>query len=697
MAMPTLTEYQDAIQNPHSCFSHPDLKNCVPELNKIGLPRPFSGSFAVVFPMRTSGTKWAVRCFSTYHQDQALRYDRISRYLKQCCLPCMVDFEFLNQGIKVRGKWYPILKMEWVEGESLNRFIEKNRDKPNEIRLLPDKFLQLFSDLRRCQIAHGDLQHGNIMIVNGNIRLVDYDGMFVPGLEGMPSNELGHRNYQHPSRTSNDFGPYLDNFSAWSIYLGLVAIGSDGGLLRGVNGADDHLVFRREDIDNPACSTVLCSLERSADASVKSLLAFFRTLIYCPDISQIPALDAGNLKPLTEVPAGVPRGKPTTPSDFSWVIDHLKIPKIEEPAPSLMERALAKAFIIIGVILLVAWISNRMAIGITGPTLSFVVTCFIFTIVLNTRFRARPEMAEKAKLSEERSNLKSEAIKIRANLNKLSSERDKLVQERDNKANEISLKKQTSYQTEKNEFANIDKGLKDTLSRISAERRRITQLEAEEMQKALERVQAQFLTDRLSKFSLSTQRITGIGEEMKRRLTASGINTAADISSIQVVAQGYGSHSHEVAYIIVPNRRKIHVDGIGPKKAQSLLAWRQSLESHLKGYIPKSLDTAQANAIRARYLAQSQSLDLQEANARKTANQAKSTIPEKYRKERAELDRQLTESQKSYAKKIKELDDKIALELKMEGEKNWSIGRLELRLRGYEKITFSRYLKRTLL
>ncbi len=212
----------------------------------------------------------------------------------------MVGFDFLQQGIQAKGKWYQILKMEWVHGDTLNKFIEKNLKSPQEIQSLAQKFLQLVSELRQFNIAHGDLQHGNILVVNGCFRLVDYDGMYVPGLDGMTSNELGHRNYQHPSRTALDFGPYLDNFSAWSIYIALLALSVDPGLRRLVNAGDDHLLFRRNDIEAPDSSLVLRSLEKIKDGNLQSLVSIFRTIIYCPDVSQIPPLDLGQV-PLTTV------------------------------------------------------------------------------------------------------------------------------------------------------------------------------------------------------------------------------------------------------------------------------------------------------------------------------------------------------------------------------------------------------------
>ena len=55
-------------------------------------------------------------------------------------------------------------------------------------------------------MAHADLQHGNVLLVparaNGSLslKLIDYDGMWVPALANKKSGEVGHPAYQHPQR-----------------------------------------------------------------------------------------------------------------------------------------------------------------------------------------------------------------------------------------------------------------------------------------------------------------------------------------------------------------------------------------------------------------------------------------------------------------------------------------------------------------
>ena len=56
----------------------------------------------------------------------------MSRHLQQARLPFAVDFQYLEQGIRIHGQWYPILKMRWVEGLLLNaRMVQATFDDLN--------------------------------------------------------------------------------------------------------------------------------------------------------------------------------------------------------------------------------------------------------------------------------------------------------------------------------------------------------------------------------------------------------------------------------------------------------------------------------------------------------------------------------------------------------------------------------------
>ena len=124
MPWPTPQDFNEAVQNPRLAFADPDLRAGQPELTPLGLPRPISGGFACVYKIQSGGRLWAARCFLSEVADQQRRYEAISKHLKSAGLGYTVPFSYLPTGIKVQGKAYPLLKMEWIQGESLSSFVK---------------------------------------------------------------------------------------------------------------------------------------------------------------------------------------------------------------------------------------------------------------------------------------------------------------------------------------------------------------------------------------------------------------------------------------------------------------------------------------------------------------------------------------------------------------------------------------------
>lgn len=248
---PSPQDYNESLQNPAINLAEPALKEGKPGLNNLGLPKAITGSFASVYYLDCPKQDFAVRCFLHNIADQKERYAKISEYLNKTNLPIMADFDYLDKGILVHGQWYPILKMDWVDGQNLIEYIGRNLDNAKVLEKLRLWLRQARKTLKDHGIAHGDLQHGNVLVGNDSVKLVDYDGMFVPALAGQASNELGHRNYQHPGRTKTDFGPHLDNFSAWLIDTCLYCIERDPRLWFTLKAGEDCLLFREKDLQDP--------------------------------------------------------------------------------------------------------------------------------------------------------------------------------------------------------------------------------------------------------------------------------------------------------------------------------------------------------------------------------------------------------------------------------------------------------------
>src|SRR5258708_10145871 len=264
MPWPLSQDYNEAIQDMASSFGEADLKQGEAATNALGIPMPRSGNFADVYEVTTPKGKWAVKCFTRQIPGIRERYKEISAYLKQTPLPFMVDFSYLEQGIRVRGDWYPVLKMQWVEGFNLNQFVKDNADKPALLDILCQIWVKLAAKLADAEMAHCDLQHGNVLLVPGSkagslaVKLVDYDGMCVPALTMLKTIEVGHPNFQHPQRAKDGiYSLDVDRFSHLVIYTAARALQTGGKSLWEKYDNGDNLLFKASDFEKPQKSPLL--------------------------------------------------------------------------------------------------------------------------------------------------------------------------------------------------------------------------------------------------------------------------------------------------------------------------------------------------------------------------------------------------------------------------------------------------------
>lgn len=337
-AWPGPQDYNEAVQNPGQSFLDPELAGGEPETNRLGLPKPTSGMFASVYKMHCAESVWAVRCFLQSKQDQAERYRQIEKVLRSASIDCLVPFQFQEDGIRVDNRILPMLKMQWCEGESLNRWLQRNLRNKEGLENFLESFRETTKKLTDAGIAHGDLQHGNIMIVEDKIKLVDYDCVYIPQFQGKSSNEIGHPNYQHPSRSHLHFGPYLDNFSAWLIYLSVLISGCDPHVWFDFGGGDECLLFRKDDLDNPMQSELFHVLEHHFNPQIREASRTLRYLLTLPP-DQIPGLDA----PIT-VPEDLPELDAVISDLPDWVASHTS-PTPGIPNLTLPELPAGKRFL----------------------------------------------------------------------------------------------------------------------------------------------------------------------------------------------------------------------------------------------------------------------------------------------------------------------------------------------------------------
>ncbi len=305
MNYPLLSEYIESIKAAEDNFD--ELSYLRPVLGDDGLPVLTSGNFAVVFKMKDeqSGKFYAVKCFTKEQEGRAEAYREITKELKEVSSPYLVSIQYLDKELFVDTEQtteteFPVLLMDWVEGRTLDKYLRENLDDKYALEMLAYRFSQLAQWLIPQPFAHGDLKPDNILVrEDGNLVLVDYDGMYVPAMKGQKARELGSPDFRHPLRTEDDFDEHIDDFPLTSILLSLKAI-STNSLLLEEYGAADRLILSDRDYSDIANSRILKELYPSSDSELNVLLGLFALVFEKKYIVDIPPHLFCLLCPLTD-------------------------------------------------------------------------------------------------------------------------------------------------------------------------------------------------------------------------------------------------------------------------------------------------------------------------------------------------------------------------------------------------------------
>ncbi len=298
MSWPLASHFSAMLQNPRHAFRDPALRECRIAKDERNQPRPWSGAFAVVYKgiSALDERPFAVRVFTTESPERRERYHEISTYLQTRKLKCLVDFEYRDESIRsADGKWYPLILMDWVEGQTLFKWARARALEGNGAALAEAarRWIALVKELDDAHIAHGDLQHANVMVAEtGELKLVDYDCMCVPSLVGRRNLEVGVEPYQHPERNaSTHLSLDLDRFSALVIYVALRALALNPPLWSKYVEVPEHdkLLFRKEDFERPRESPLVRDLLALPDVDARDLVGRLLELARLP-MSAVPPL-----------------------------------------------------------------------------------------------------------------------------------------------------------------------------------------------------------------------------------------------------------------------------------------------------------------------------------------------------------------------------------------------------------------------
>ena len=265
MQYPLISEYVKAIQDADDNLEQ--LAHLTPVLDDHGEPYRSSGAFAVVFKMqdKSTGKYYALKCFTEEQEGRADAYRQIADELDMFDSPYITSVKYMEKELFVDSQCeedeFPVLLMDWVDGETMEAYIAANYHNQSVMSMLCYRFGKMAAWLRTQSFAHGDIKPDNIIVrPDGSLALVDYDGMFVSSMKGCKSPTIGTKDFSHPLRTMDDFDETIDDFSLASIALSLKAISMNSTLLD-IYGASDRLLFSEKDYRTPSNSKVISALQ----------------------------------------------------------------------------------------------------------------------------------------------------------------------------------------------------------------------------------------------------------------------------------------------------------------------------------------------------------------------------------------------------------------------------------------------------
>jgi hypothetical protein len=718
---PTGGQYRDSLYNTDLCFKDSTLKGGTVNTDHLGMPKLISGNFAGVFTVRSSANQqWAVKCFTRFVDHQEERYQRISEALRPVKKPWRVEFDYLSEGVMCEGHWYPALKMEWLDAVGLIPFIEKCLWEPAKLADLAAKFARMVEDLAALGIAHGDLQHDNLLVTSsGELKLIDYDGMYVPSLAKMGACEFGHRNYQSPARTMSTWGPYLDNFSAWVIYASLAALTIEPSLwtlLR--DRGDEALLFKKDDYGDQRASRAFQVLTKSRVPDLQALGAGIKAL-WAPDIRTIPMLDPRMLPTpgristvttspqptqvssvntalpvpdwVTQVQAGRQAGPQPLQTGTAWITGHLPaLPLVEFQPSRVTLRVIAglalAAFASIGIVAGV----GRVPIAMVG--LAAGISTLLFIAVSLGLFRRTSEWRDKhAKLlmlKDRRAEASSKAREV-SRIDRLRRDGDEREQR---EVSRITKQAGKAKSSEQKELSDASKRLQAQIGNLEKQRQRLAASETSETGEALRSLQRDHAARYRSGQLISSAKIPGIGQGVVQSLATYGIRSAADFTGIQYQT---GPRGGQQIYIRT-RHGLVHPSGVGEKKARDLESWRISIEDQARRSQPNALPPAQLQAIRMRYTQQRQALADQEQAARAQAAHEQREIRVRWASTHAGFSGELTATHQKFAQERAQNDAKLTAAQKEADAALWHRELAEREVAAYQKVSYRRYLAGTI-
>lgn len=225
----------------------------------------------IVFKAEHNSQAYAIRFFLNDDPEFFKRYQQAQDYLEQKSFSWKVPFTFSGEG------YNPMVKMDWIESLSLTEYLDLIIKNPIHIAGLQSKLVALHRELEGNGIAHSNLNMKHIRFVkrgqDHDLKLIDYDSMYLPVFKEKDSFTTGMPGFQHPMRLSSDFSETIDRFSFWIFITALEAFKANPSLWQNAKqigfNKEGQILFTYKDLASPKQSEVFRLLKQHPNNALK--------------------------------------------------------------------------------------------------------------------------------------------------------------------------------------------------------------------------------------------------------------------------------------------------------------------------------------------------------------------------------------------------------------------------------------------
>ena len=261
------------------------------------------GNFAIVYQLsETTGHSFVFRVFTDTGSsiaDLQRRYIAVSNLVRSWPNDWLVNVQWLSEGLLIDGSWKPAVLMERIEGVDLEKWLHANKTDKAKLESIASQVRRFAREFAQHDVAHGDLSHRNLMVNSSDqLKVVDYDGMYLQSLRDAIPKESGLPGMQHPQRRISSYGPNVDRFSILVLYATLLYIKWRPNSLP--MQCDDGLILLKEHFLDPVGSP----LDTMLRSSVPELRKVANAIV---EASKKPFTATPTLEEVLNGPAVAPR------------------------------------------------------------------------------------------------------------------------------------------------------------------------------------------------------------------------------------------------------------------------------------------------------------------------------------------------------------------------------------------------------